>query len=107
MSEIVPLGCGLAGREARALGRQLARVDGHAKVELARIDAESTLQAARVHGAVDVTRQAMHGVTFISELEAQLGDLVPEARDRIQGIANIGCLTIAEIVTETSRRVSG
>jgi hypothetical protein len=98
---------GLLSRgDAKAVGRGLARIDANSQLELAKIEAEANLHAARVQSTVYVTRQAMQGTALISELEAQLGQMVPESRGRVQGIADIGCYTIAELVADTGRRVS-
>lgn len=106
-NDLTPYRQGLLSRgDAKAVGRGLARIDGQSQLELAKIEAEANLQTARVQGTVYVTRQAMQGAALISELEAQLGQMVPESRGRVQGIADIGCYTIAELVADTGRRVS-
>jgi hypothetical protein len=98
---------GLLSRgDTRAVGRGLATIDAQSQLTLAKIEAEAKLQTTRVQGTVYVTRQAMQGAALISELEAQLGQMVPESRGRVQGIADIGCYTIAELVADTGRRVS-
>ena len=98
---------GLLSRgDTKAVGRGLATIDGQSQLTLAKIDAEANLQVARVQSAVHVTKQGMLGAMLISELEAQLGQMVPEAQGRVQGIADIGCFALAELVADTGRRVS-
>ena len=106
MSEIVPFGSGLARRESRAVGRELARLESRAQVALGRIEIEADLQAARVHGVAYVGKQAMQATAIVSELEGQLGQMVPRAKGRLQGIADITTLGLAEIVADTVRKVS-
>ncbi len=106
MSEMVPFGRGLARREARSVGAQLARLEGRAQVELGKIEIEADLQAARVHGVAYVGKQAMQATAIVSELEGQLGLMVPNAKGRLQGIADMTTLGMAEIVANTVRKVS-
>ena len=106
MSEMVPIGRGLANRESRAMRRELARIEVRAQAALGRIEIEAGLQAARVHGLAYVGKQAMQATSIVSELEGQLGRMVPGARSRLQGIADITSLGMAEIVADTVRKVS-
>ena len=94
MSELIPLSGGLAGRQARAASREMARID-HA----------ANLQAERVSAVSYVAKRAMHEVTMVSALEAQLGTMVPAAAQRLRGIADLGALAMAEVVAETIRKV--
>jgi hypothetical protein len=94
MSEMVPFNGGLARREERAVGR-----------ELARIDAQADLQAGRIGAIAYVGKRAMHEVTMLSQLEVQLSALVPSATPRLQGIGDLTALAMAEVVGETVRRV--
>lgn len=105
MSDLVPLE-GFRGRESRAVGRELARLDSRAQLALGRIQVEADLQAARVHGVAFVGKQALHATALLSELEGQLGKMVPAARGRLQGIADLTSLGMAEVVADTVRKVS-
>lgn len=106
MSEMVPFGGGLAHRESRAMRRELARMETRAQAALGRIEIEADLQTARMHGLAYVGKQAMQATAIVSELEGQLGQMVPEARGRLAGIADITTLGMAEIVADTVRKVS-
>lgn len=94
------------GRENRQLGRELSRIDGNSRVGLAHIEQAADMQAARVHSLGYVGKQALHAAAMVSETEQQLCRLVPEAADRLTAIGDITTLGLAEIVTDTVRRVS-
>ena len=66
MSEMVPFGGGLARRESRRVGRELARMDGQGQLELARINQQADLQAERVAAVGYVGKRAMHEVAMLS-----------------------------------------
>jgi hypothetical protein len=106
MSSLVPRGNGgLSNREARILGRDLARINNEGVVEAAEINKEAELQAERIRVLGYVTKTAMHEVTVLSQLEQQLAALVPSAAGRLQGIDDIGALAMADVVTDTVRKV--
>lgn len=102
MSEMVPFGGGLAKREVR---RELSRMDGRGRVELARINQQADLQAERLAAVGYVGKRAMHEVAMLSQLEVQLSALVPAATPRLQGIGDLTALAMADVVSETVRRV--
>ncbi len=105
MSEIVPFGGGLARRESRAVSRELSRLDGRGRVEMARINQQADLQAERVSAVSYVGKRALHEVAMLSQLEVQLSALVPSATPRLQGIGDLTALAMADVVSETVRRV--
>jgi hypothetical protein len=92
--------------EARTVRRELARLEAHAHAQLGRIEMETDLQSARVQGVTHVGRQAMQAAALLSELEGQLGQMVPEAQPRLRGMGDITALGLAEIVSDTVRRLS-
>jgi hypothetical protein len=106
MSEMVPFGGGLARRESRALSRELLRLDARGQLELARISQAADLQAERVGGVAYVGKRAMHDIAMLSQLEVQLSALVPSAIPRLQAIGDLTALAVAEVVSETVRKVS-
>jgi hypothetical protein len=105
MSELVPYGRGLATREARVVGRELARLDAQGRLALARISQQADLQAERVAGVGYVGKRAMHEVAMLSQLEVQLSALVPSASPRLQGLGDLAALAMADVVSETVRRL--
>lgn len=105
MSEMVPFGGGLARRESRAVSREISRLDGRGRVELARINQQADLQAERLAAVGYVGKRAMHEVTMLSQLEVQLSALVPSAIPRLHGLGDLTALAMADVVSETVRRV--
>ena len=73
---------------------------------MAQIEQRADVQAARVQGVAYVGRQALRAAAMVSETEQQLARMVPEASGRLAAIADITALGLAEIVTDTVRRVS-
>src|SRR6267154_615695 len=98
-------GGGLARRESRAVSRELARLDGSGRLEMARINQQADLQAERVSAVGYVGKRALHEVAMLSQLEVQLSCLVPSATPRLQGIGDLTALAVADVVSETVRRV--
>lgn len=105
MSELVGYGSGLAKRESRQVGRELSRLNAQGQVSLARISQQADLQAERVAAVGYVGKRAMHEVAMLSQLEVQLSALVPSAIPRLQGIGDLTALAMADVVSETVRRV--
>lgn len=105
MSEMVPFAGGLAKRESRAVSRELSRLEGRGRLELARINQAADLQAERVAAVGYVGKRAMHEVAMLSQLEVQLSAVVPAATVRLQGLGDLTALAMAEVVSETVRRV--
>lgn len=106
MSELVPSRGLLASREERQVSRELARLGGRGRLEIARIDQEADLQAERLSALAYVGKRALHEVTMLSQLEVQLSALVPSAIPRLQGIGDITALAMADVVSETVRKVN-
>jgi hypothetical protein len=75
-------------------------------MKLAQIEQQADVQTARVQGVAYVGRQALHAAAMVSETEQQLARMIPEASGRLAAIADITALGLAEIVTDTVRRVS-
>jgi hypothetical protein len=105
MSEMVPFGGGLAKRESRAVSRELSRLDAQGRVGMARIALAADLQAERVAAVGYVGKRAMQEVAMLSQLEQQLSALVPMATARLQGLGDLSALAMADVVSDTVRRV--
>jgi hypothetical protein len=108
MSNLIPAGLGgtsVRKRDERALERALGRLDQQKAVGLARLEAQAQIEAAKAHAAGYVGQQAMQAVTMVSELEGQLGQACPLAVTRLQGIADMAALAIAQVVAESSRKL--
>ena len=99
-------GQGLSRRDARLVRRVTKDEDVRSTVALVRIDHEADRQAARVQAVGYVGQQALHSVAMVSALETQLREMVPAAAGRLNGIANVAALGMAQIVSDTVRKVS-
>ena len=108
-SDLIPVSVGnngyLARREDRALGRQLARMEQHSAVGMARIELQAQLESTKAHAVGYVGQQAMQAVTMVSQMEGQLGQACPLAVTRLQGIADMTALSIAQVVADSARRI--
>jgi len=106
VSELVSFGgSGLTKRDARTVSRELSKLDGRGRMEVARIGQEAGLQAERIAAVGYVGKRALHEVAMLSQLEVQLSCLVPSATPRLQGIGDLTALAMAEVVSETVRKV--
>lgn len=106
MSNLVPRSNGaMSKRQARYLGGQLARIDTEGLVEAAEINKEAGLQAERIRALGYVGKTAMHEVTMLSQLEQQLAGIVPSAAGRLQGLDDLAALAMADVLTDTVRKV--
>jgi hypothetical protein len=105
MSDLVPIGRAFAKREMRRSSRELARVDVEGQLEMVRINQQADLQAERVSAVNYVGKRAMHEVAMLSQLEMQLSLLTPAAIPQLQGIADLTALAMADVVSETVRKV--
>lgn len=107
MSTIIPSpGDGLAARSiGRTASRFELRTQAQTRMALARIEQAADLQAARVEAVAYVGKQGLQAVAFVSQVEQQLSQLVPLATGRLQAIADITALGVAEVVADTVRRV--
>jgi hypothetical protein len=105
MNEMTRYSGGIARRESRRVSRELARLDGVGQLELARINQQADLQAERVSAVSYVGKRAMHEVAMVSQLDCQLSALVPAAIPRLQGIGDLTALAMADVVSQTVRKV--
>ncbi|HYI61535.1 MAG TPA: hypothetical protein VEW93_06990 [Acidimicrobiales bacterium] len=111
MSSLIPASGGipnpLEGRSRRALGRQLDRLDVRRDLAQAQLEHQAQLQAAKTQALGYIGNQAMQTVTLVSQLEGQLGQLCPLAVSRLQGIADMTALSIADVVASSPKRLEG
>ena len=95
----------LQPRDERLLSRELTHLERDRVVGLARLEVAAQLEAARVHAVGYVGQQALQAVALLSQMEGQLAALCPLATSRLQGIADMTALSIAQIVGDTARKV--
>jgi hypothetical protein len=107
-NELVPssvVGGVVERRESRTLSRQIGALERSKAVGLAKIEQQAQIQAAKAHAVGYVGQQAMQAVAMVSQMEGQLGHACPLAVTRLQGIADMTALSIAQIVADTARKV--
>lgn len=106
----VSVNSGLSGalerREDRQLARRLAALERDRAYGFAEVQTRAELQASRAHAVAYVGEQGMQAVAMLSQLEAQLGQICPMAVTRLQGIADMTSVGIAQVVANAVREVS-
>ena len=107
-SELVPSSWGgnrVERREDSALARQIGGLERATTFGLARIEAQAQLEATRVMAVAHVGQQAMQSVAMVSQMEMQLARALPHAAHRFVGIAETTSFTLAQMVTDSARRI--
>ena len=96
-------------REEKALQRHMSRTVNSLAIQkevgMARIETQAQIEAARVHAVGYVGSQALHAVAMLSQLEVQLAQTVPAATTRLQGLADMTALALADVVANSARRL--
>lgn len=105
-SELVPYQVrSMRGKDRRQLGRTLDKLNAEVSRETARIEGAAEIQATRSDAVAYVGKRAMQDVALMSQIEQQLGLLVPAASGRLQLIADVTAMSVAEVVGDTLRQV--
>lgn len=107
MYEIVPHPGrpGMRRSESRQLNKMLGSLSAGVSTETAGIEAAAEVQAVRAEAVSYVGKRAMQNVTLVSQLEEKLALMAPMASGRLQAIADITAISVAEVVSDTLRRV--
>jgi hypothetical protein len=106
LNSLVPAGSGfIETRETRATSRALARMESRHTLKQAQIQDEAELQVDRVQAVGYVGQQGMQVVALVSQMEGNLATLVPMATSRLQAIGDLVALEVADVVSQTPRRV--
>lgn len=107
MANIVPRNASLFSRrsEDRTTDRSLVRMEASTTVDVAETRRVATVQAAKVDAVTFVGEVGMGRVAFLSDREQHLSRLCPMATSRLEAIANLTALGIAEVVSDTVREV--
>ncbi len=95
----------LPARQARAVGRQLARMSASTELRIRAIENESDAQASKVEAVGFVAKRAMFVISSVTQAEQQLGQLFPMAVTRLQAIGDIAAYSATEIVADTQLRL--
>jgi|GEM_PF-4279603 len=85
--------------------RRIAKLRHEGQMAREQLKAIGSIERTRVDEASSIARQAMMKVALMTQSEVSLCGLVPLSVSRVSGIADIGCLTLAEIVSEAGRRM--
>ena len=91
---------------SRAVGRALAQRDEQQLIALADLHNQVELQGERVDAVGYVGQRGMHVVAMSSQVEAFLVASVPQAAGRLQFIGDVVALEVAEVISQTVRRLS-
>lgn len=91
---------------SRRSERAIASLQARTQVEMAHLGEVAALQTLRVETVACVGRRALHSVALLSQAEASLLALVPLATSRLQAIADLTALGVADVVADTVRLVT-
>jgi hypothetical protein len=111
VTDIVPTSNQLGGmeilptRQARSVGRQLARMSASTDLRVRGIENESDIQASKVEAVGYVGKRAMFVVGSVTQAEQQLGQMFPMAVSRLQAIGDMVAYSATEIVADTQMRL--
>ena len=97
------------GGSGRGLSRQTSRalnqLEDQSVVHLAAVRSQVNLQLAKVDGVAAVGQRALSATALTSQVEQSLAQIVPIAASRLQAVADLTTLTIADVVTDTASRL--
>lgn len=105
MSTLIPMSGTVSPRQSRSASRQISGLELRKEVEIAEIEAQAQIESVKAHAVGYVGSQAMQAVTMVSQLELQLGQACPLAVTRLQGIADMTALSIAQVVMDSARKL--
>jgi hypothetical protein len=87
-------------------GRELTRVVSGTELAIVCTAGKAAIEAAKIEALQGIATQALHGVAMVSQVEQQLGQMVPLAASRLQAIGDMHALATVEIVSSASRRLA-
>jgi hypothetical protein len=107
MSSVIPTSSTdlMAPRQARSMGRQIARMSVGTEVRIGSIENEADVQASKVEAVGFVGKRAMFVVGSVTQAEQQLGQMFPMAVSRLQAIGDMAAFAAAEIVADTQMKL--
>lgn len=86
---------------AKVTDRALIQLDTQTMLRGRSAQATGDLQAVKVDAVAQVAQRAMQCVAFTSQVEQQLGQVVPLSVTRLQAIGDLAALAMGEIITDT------
>jgi hypothetical protein len=95
----------LSTRQARSVGRQLARMSASTDLRVRAIENESDVQSSKMEAVGYVGKRAMFVVGSVTQAEQQLGQMFPMAVSRLQAIGDMVAYSATEIVADTQMRL--
>lgn len=90
----------------RGSSRALERMQQRTALDMAGISQKAILHVTKVEAVACVTRRACFETALLTQAEQSLTQLVPMAAGRLQAIADVGALGIAEVVADMARAVT-
>jgi hypothetical protein len=106
---VVPIGGGgievLSPRQARSMGRQLARMSVSTDLRVRAIENEADVQSSKMEAVGYVGKRAMFVVGSVTQAEQQLGQMFPMAATRLQAIGDMVAFAATEIVADTQMKL--
>ena len=85
--------------------RGLRRISTGTQLATARVDQVAQIQVAKVEAVSQVGARALQAVALVTQLEQNLATQVPLATSRLQAIADMTALDIAQVVSDTVWRL--
>jgi len=95
------------GGLSRRTSRGLSQIQSGSSLAIARVEARTDIQAAQVDAVAAVAQRAMQGIAFVSQVEQQLGQVVPLAVTRLQAIGDLAALGMGQVLADTVHQVRG
>ena len=106
MSELIPYSTSSTEVAPTGVGALVERkADRLARKQVEQLQRTKRVGLARAQAVGYVGQQAMQTVTMVSQLEGQLGAACPLAVSRLQGIADMTALSLAEVVSDAARKM--
>ncbi len=105
MSNIQPYS-GASGLVPTRVARQLARVNGGAAIESALLNAKADVELTKLEAIGAIAAMAQTQVAQLSRMETTLAQMVPEASGRIAAIGDVAAISMCEVVSNASRKIS-
>ncbi|MDQ3576200.1 MAG: hypothetical protein M3443_01050 [Actinomycetota bacterium] len=105
MTDLVPYDRRPRRSDSRQLSRALGTLDARSRMEAARIEAAAEVQALRTDAIGYVAKRGLVNAGMITKVEESLATLVPLASGRLAAIGDLAALAIADVVSDTARRM--
>lgn len=107
MSALVPSSGGAYSlTHSRGVDRALAQLGERQLIALADIRNEADLQVERIDAVGYVGQRGMYVVAMSSQMEALAAAIAPHAAGRLQFIGDVVASQVADVISQTVRRVS-